>query len=185
MLFRDIPCDAAIARPDRPSARNCNTSFALIFRTIDDYSFRRAPYTHDGRSLSRGGPQERHYRRPSPLRRALPTGPQTHDGWTPIARIFTCVLKPDLATAVVGITIRPENPDRQRSIIRTVTEDALLENSSHCAFARFPTSGAGAEKPITRLARQSIERAAPSDRTGIMTPRWRLAGMDCPRMWNG
>lgn len=28
-------CEAAIARPDRPSARNCNTSFALIFRTIE------------------------------------------------------------------------------------------------------------------------------------------------------
>jgi hypothetical protein len=43
MLFRDIPCDAAIARPDNPSARNCNRSFAPIFRTITDYSFRRAP----------------------------------------------------------------------------------------------------------------------------------------------
>ena len=28
-------CEAEIARPDRPSARNCNTCFALIFRTIE------------------------------------------------------------------------------------------------------------------------------------------------------
>jgi hypothetical protein len=83
MLFRDIPCDAAIARPDRPSARNCNTSFALIFRTIDGYSFRRAPYTHDGRSLSRmaprhatTGPQDRYCALCPPAPKHTTDGPQ-------------------------------------------------------------------------------------------------------------
>src|SRR5699024_1088261 len=65
--FRDMPCEDAIARPDRPSARSWSTSFALIFRTIPDCSFRRVPYTHGGRSVSRvvpndttAGPQRRH-----------------------------------------------------------------------------------------------------------------------------
>src|SRR5699024_10523265 len=65
--FRDMPCEDAIARPDRPSARSWSTSFALIFRTIPDCSFRRVPYTHGGRRVSRvvpndttAGPQRRH-----------------------------------------------------------------------------------------------------------------------------
>ncbi|MFB9075307.1 hypothetical protein ACFFX0_30710 [Citricoccus parietis] len=52
-LFREIRCEAAIARPDRPSARNRSTSLALIFLTIENCSFRRVPFTPGGRSLSR------------------------------------------------------------------------------------------------------------------------------------
>jgi hypothetical protein len=86
MLFRDIPCDAAIARPDRPSARNCNTSFALIFRTFDDYSFRRAPYTHDGRSLNGVAPnnattgtQDRYCALSPPAPKHTTDGPQKRE----------------------------------------------------------------------------------------------------------
>nr|WP_275579095.1 ATP-binding protein [Brachybacterium muris] len=51
-----MPCEDEIARPDRPSARSWSTSFALIFRTIPDCSFRRVPYTHGGRSVDRAAP---------------------------------------------------------------------------------------------------------------------------------
>src|SRR5699024_2269562 len=57
MLLRDMPCEAAIARPDKPSARNCRISFALIFRTISDGSFRRVPNTRGGGSVSRVAPE--------------------------------------------------------------------------------------------------------------------------------
>lgn len=39
-LLREICCEAAIARPDTPSARSCKTSLALIFLTIGNCSFR-------------------------------------------------------------------------------------------------------------------------------------------------
>lgn len=57
MLLRDKPCDEAIARPDKPSARSCRISFALLFRTISDCSFRRVPYTRGGGSVSRVAPE--------------------------------------------------------------------------------------------------------------------------------
>jgi hypothetical protein len=53
-----MPCDAEIARPEKPSVRNCSTSFALIFRTIPECSFRRVPYTNGGRNVSRPVPND-------------------------------------------------------------------------------------------------------------------------------
>src|SRR5699024_3298917 len=82
-----MPCEAAIALPDRPSARSCNTSFALIFRTIPDHSFRHVPYTRGGRSLWRWPQAHRHWP-PSPLHPNPHTGPRTHYRWTPAKRIF-------------------------------------------------------------------------------------------------
>lgn len=52
-LLREICCEAAIALPDNPSARSCKTSFALIFLTIGNCSFRQVPVTPGGRSLRR------------------------------------------------------------------------------------------------------------------------------------
>ena len=88
MLLRDMPCEAAIALPDRPSARSCNTSFALIFRTITDCSFRRVPYTRGGRSLEAGGPHGRYCWPPSAIFAIPATGPRRQYRWTPVRRIF-------------------------------------------------------------------------------------------------
>ena len=43
--LRDIAWEPAIALPESPSARSCNTSLALILRTIDNLLSPRAQYT--------------------------------------------------------------------------------------------------------------------------------------------
>ena len=78
-----------VALPDKPSARSCNTSFALIFRTVTDCSFRRVPYTRGGRSLEAGGPHRRYCWPPSAIFATPGTGPQRQYRWTPVRRIFT------------------------------------------------------------------------------------------------
>ncbi len=81
--LRDIPCEDAIARPDRPSPRSWSTSFALIFRTISDCSFRRVPSTHGGRSVGKPapndtitGPHRHHHYDNDPAPEPSNTGPQ-------------------------------------------------------------------------------------------------------------
>ncbi|MFB9073048.1 hypothetical protein ACFFX0_18300 [Citricoccus parietis] len=76
--LRDMPCDVEIARPDKPSARSCSTSLALIFRTIDGLLPSRALYTRR-KEPKHGGPQARHCRLPSPLPAGQCNGPRSHD----------------------------------------------------------------------------------------------------------
>lgn len=95
MLFRDISCDAAIARPDRPSTRNCNTSFALIFRTIDDCSFRRvALYTRRKEPKPGVAPKDATAGTQDRYCALCPPAPQTHDRWTPKARVYILIRNP-------------------------------------------------------------------------------------------
>ena len=62
-----------------------------------------APVSNDG--VAESGPQDRHHRPPRPLLRALPTGSQTHDRWTPVAQIF--ILRSTSGILIIGPTTAP------------------------------------------------------------------------------
>lgn len=87
-LLRDICCEAAIALPDRPSARSCNTSFALIFRTIGILLPPCALYARREEPTNSGGPHPRHYRSPRRQPDHFAIGPQTRGKRPPVTRIF-------------------------------------------------------------------------------------------------
>lgn len=93
---------------DRPSTRTCNTSFALIFRTITDCSFRRAPYKRGGRCLAAGGPHGHYHRPPSAIFAVPAAGTRREYLRTPVRQIFSSALprdRPQEGDAIDSLTL--------------------------------------------------------------------------------